>query len=131
METIQQFAQRYRLKVRKDECGDPIILGGRKQGTDHHIYDNGDGRLGVCLMFGEHPAKWTYAKQKGLSAGLIVRQDGSGEGTMLFDPQESNQARMAMRLTGARIKRTLTPEQAQALTERLVTARQAKECVPA
>lgn len=40
--TIQQFAEEYRLRVRRDECGDPIIPGRRGQ-----LYFV-DGQL--CLM---------------------------------------------------------------------------------
>jgi hypothetical protein len=121
MEPILQFAGQHRLRTRKDECGDLIITG--RRGTMHHIFDNGDGRLGICLMFDGHPAKWTYAKQKAAAAGLTVRQDGYGEGTMLFDPSVPKQSRMALKLTGARIKRVLTADQRETLAERLRAAR--------
>jgi hypothetical protein len=122
MEALEQFSEVYRLKAVRDECGDPIVPGRRS--AEHHIFDNGDGPLGVCLLFGSS-AKWTFAKRKGEGAGLIVRQDGYGEGTMLFDPADQQAARMALTLTGARIKRLLTIEQKNALAIRLALSRKA------
>lgn len=124
METIQQFAERHRLRVSRDGCNDPIISGRRT--ARHHIFDNGDGRLGVLLMFDGSPAKWTNAKKKAVAVGLIVRQDGGSEGTMLFDSANLRQSRMALNLTGARIKRILTAEQKEVLAFSLQAARQAK-----
>jgi hypothetical protein len=127
---IQEFGERHRVKVRKDECGDLAIFGrmwkhqpkvGRQYG--HHIYERGDGQLVVCLMFDDSPKKWTYAKRKLAAAGFAIRQDGCGEGTALFDPANAKQSRLAIRLAGARVKRTLTPEQLEVARARMEHAR--------
>ena len=129
---IQQFAENHRLKVRKDDCSDPIIDGRHiftlnRRNYGHHIFDNGDGRLGICLMFeDDNPKMWGFAKRKGEAAGLLTRQDGRSEGTMLFDPANATQARTAIRLTGARVKRKLSVEQHNTLVMRLSKARQAR-----
>jgi hypothetical protein len=123
---IQEFGEKHRVKVRKDECGDLVIFGrmwkeqpkvGRQYG--HHIYERGDGQFGVCLMFDDSPMAWTYAKKKLGVAGFVIRQDGCGEGTALFDPANAKQSRLALKLSGVRVKRTLTPEQLEAARARM------------
>lgn len=116
--TLTRFAEHRRLKIRRDECGDRIISGRRGD----HIYDMGDGRLAVCLMF---PTKmrWTYAKKKLRGAGFIVRQDGDTEGTATFDPDDGAQARLAIRITRARVKRQASPAQLAALQKALASKR--------
>jgi hypothetical protein len=130
---IQEFGEKHRVKVRKDECGNLVILGrmwkeqpkgGRQYG--HHIYEHGDGQFGLCLMFDGSPARWTYAKRKLTAAGFVIRQDGHGEGIATFDPANAKQSRLAIGLAGARVKRVLTPEQLEAARARLKHARQAK-----
>jgi len=41
---IEKFAETHRLRVSKDECGDPVIPGRKR----HQLFDNGDGRLASC-----------------------------------------------------------------------------------
>lgn len=40
--TIEQFAEQHKVRVTRDECGDPII-----EGTRGHLYIDGDS---VCVM---------------------------------------------------------------------------------
>src|SRR5437879_12656148 len=103
--TVEQFAQTYHGRTRRDECGETIIPGklwkaqpkvGRMYG--HQIYEHGDGRFGVLLMF-DTPGKWTNAKKKLRAAGCTVRQNGETEGTALFDPEDKTQARFALKIT--------------------------------
>ena len=123
-ETIEQFAEMHRLKTRKDECGDYIVSGRvGSRNLDSHIYENGDGKLGVCLMF-DSPRKWTNAKAKLLAAGFIIRQDGDSEGTALFNPSGSHQAKVAIRLARGKPRRELTPERIQVIAERFKRARE-------
>ena len=149
---IKQFAEQHRLKVRNDECGEPIIFGrmwknqpiprfvSHRPASEYHyghqIFDNGDGRLGVVLMF-DSPAKWTFAEKKLIEANFVIKNSGIskgvppffdryGEGIALFDPANKVQVRLALKLTGARIRKVLSPEQKATLAVRLLTARQAK-----
>jgi len=113
--TLEQFADNYRLKVRRDSCGDAIIPGKPRNAARledrSHIFENGDGRLGVCLRC-LTPGKWTYAKQRLTKAGFEVLQDGDTEGTLLFDPSDRPQAKAAIREAGIKARRILTPEHA-------------------
>jgi hypothetical protein len=103
MQTIQQFADKYHVKVRRDSCGD-IIIAGFQTAKDmpkqseyrNHIFDGfNDGRFGVSLMFLSR-RRWTLVKRRLLSAGFTIKQDGDTEGTALFDPTNDRQAQFAM-----------------------------------
>jgi hypothetical protein len=119
--TLEDFAVNHRLRTRKDGCGDYVIPGENQ----HQIFDNGDGRLGVLLMF-DTVGKWNNRRKLMTAAGFESRQDAETEGTCLFDPTDRAQAKLAIKLTGARAKRVLSPEKAKALAERLKAAREAK-----
>jgi hypothetical protein len=126
---IDQFAVTHHARVRKDECGEPIINGklwksqpkpSRMYG--HHIYEHGDGRFGVMLMF-DSARKWNNARKTLAASGFTIKQNAETEGTALFDPENKAQAKLAMRITGARIRRQLSPEKRDALVRRLQAAR--------
>ena len=118
---IEKFAETHRLRVRKDECGDPVIPG-RK---GHQIFDNGDGRLGVMLMF-DCSKEWNKRRKVLSAAGFALRQDARTEGTALFNPGDHEQSKLAMKITGVRAKLALTPEQKKARSARLETYRRGK-----
>ena len=129
---IDQFAVTHHARVRKDECGEPIINGklwkrqptpGRMYG--HHISENGDGRFGVMLMF-DSARKWNNAKKILTASGFTIKQNADTEGTALFEPANKTQAKLAMKITGARIRGQLSPEKRDALVARLQLARSQK-----
>lgn len=150
--SIEEFAEMHRVRVRRDGCGDAIIPGkrfapsldadtkrlgkGLRPEYASHIYDNGDGRFGICLMF-DSPKKWGNAKRKAEAAGFIIKLDCTskgvrpfydpyGEGLALFEPSDKKQARLALKLTGARVKREMAPEAKTALVARFALARTAR-----
>jgi hypothetical protein len=105
--TIEDFAEQYSLKTRRDECNDIIIPG--KFG---HIYDNeGRGLLGVVYMPDPHgkydfnPIRWGNRRRNLLAAGCQIKNDGDGEGIALFDPANLVQARLAIQVAGIKRKR--------------------------
>lgn len=127
IQTIEQFAETYRVKPRKDSCGE-VIIPGKPRKTKwtedkSHIYENGDNQsgrqFGLCLTnplpYPEAKAKYTYAKVRLLAAGFIQGQDGDSEGTFLFDPSNPVHAKLAIREAGIKIARTLSPEQMLAM----------------
>jgi hypothetical protein len=134
---IDQFAVSYHARTRKDECGERIIMGkvwkvqpkskfrvARELYTyGHHIYEHGDGRFGVMLMF-DSARKWNNAKKTLTASGFTIKQNAETEGTALFDPENKAQAKLAMKITGARIRRQLSPEKRDALVVRLQAVRQ-------
>ncbi len=123
-DVIRRFAEKHRLRVRRDSCGH-LIIPGKKTATDmpdrmeyrNHIYDGfGGGKLDVCLMF-LTPARWTWARKRMDAAGFRIRQNGDTEGCTTFDPENEQQVRLAMKLAGIRTV-NLTPEERQRRVER-------------
>jgi hypothetical protein len=110
---VSEFAEQYRLKVSRDDCGEKIISG--KAG---HVYENGDDRLGVCLMF-KSARKWMSVQRRLLAAGFTLKQDGDSEGTLLFDPDNVDQVAAAIRETRIRPRRVLSEDARIALVQRL------------
>ena len=117
---IEDFAARYRLKVRRAEDGDHIITG--KLG---HIYQHDSETLGLMFMPGK-PRLWPRARRRLEAVGFVIWQDGDHEGSVLFDPSNRTQARLALKVVGAKRKRSLTPEQRAAKTAILEKARAAR-----
>jgi len=107
--SLRAFAENNRLKVRRDEDNTRIIPG--KHG---HIWDHGDDLFGVTLL-DLTPRKWTHRKKLCLEAGMELQQDGDFEGTLLFDPTDVDQVRVALRVAGVKKRRTMSPAQLEVL----------------
>jgi hypothetical protein len=85
-------------------------------GRHGHIFDYEDGKqLGVVLLDSD-PGAASKARtllrlrKKALAAGFIPHQLGDCESVLLFDPHNSAQARLALRLVGVRVRRRLSDE---------------------
>ncbi len=112
--TIQEFEEQYRLTTKKDSCGEVVIAGRPRDAARAedrcHIFEHGNGKFGICLLMGT-VGKWNNRKKTAQGEGFTLGQDGDTEGTLLFDPQDTKQSKLAIRLVGAREKRRVTPEQ--------------------
>ena len=113
---IKEFAEQHKLTAKTDSCGETVIPGNprdAKRVEDRpHIFDNGDGRLGVCYLdTGPAPsvAKYRNAQRKMLAAGFVQNQSGDAEGTLLFDPANKEQSKLAIKVVKARPNRQLSP----------------------
>jgi hypothetical protein len=115
---VRLFAEKYRLRTKRDECGELIIPGGLGQ-----IYEYGPGQLG-CMVLGKSACYWNAARRKLVAAGFQVIQDGDTEGTGLFDPEDANQVKVATQVVRAKRKRVLSKSQRAALVGRLRRLRQ-------
>jgi hypothetical protein len=107
-EAIQLFADNFRLNTRvTSDDGTKII-----RGKFGHIYEYNDGLLGVLVM-PKPPRRryWGCTRTTLQEAGLVVVQDGDGEGAATFDPSDPNQAKAAIRVAGVKRRRQLSPEQ--------------------
>lgn len=110
---IESFSEKYCVKIRKDADGTLVVPG--KLG---HIYEHSAEKLGVLFMPSAPRARlWSLVKAQGTSAGMAVRQNGESEGTLLFDPANAEQARLALKLVRGRAKRVMSAAQSQALAE--------------
>lgn len=106
---INEFAGKYGVKVKRDECNDAVVIG--KRGN---VFDgfNG-GRLGVCLLFAT-AHKWNRVRTALQASGFAVRQNGHTEGCATFDPSNKEQARLVLKVVGVRTQRqAIAPSAAQ------------------
>jgi hypothetical protein len=104
--TIQEFSGRYRLRSKKDGCGEEIIPG--KLG---HLFDHGHGQFGIVLedtSSGPSRARLLLSRKKAaLRAGFLSKQQGECESVLLFDARNLKQAELAAKLVMARKKRNV------------------------
>lgn len=68
-------------------------------------------------------------KRQALAGGLVLKWQGDAESIFYFNPANAAQASLAIRLVGAKVRRTrvMTPEQKQVLADRLAKFRAAKK----
>jgi hypothetical protein len=106
--TIQQFAEKYRLKVTRDSCGDAIVQGRLYKDANISEYDEG---LCMCWLTKEsHAKKFNSTKRACLSAGMTIVQEGDDEAIFLFDGANNRQAKLAISSIRAKVKKVLSPE---------------------
>ncbi len=130
--TFSDFTSRYRLRAKRDPCGDRIIPGKliaadmpKRVEYCNHIYDYHDGKhLAVCLLL-LTKKRWTWAKRRLLAIGFELHQDGDTEGCLLFDPLDRKQARLAIRVCRIKSTRVLSEAQGVAGTAALEKAQAA------
>lgn len=106
---LQQIATDYRLRVSRDECSEVII-----RGRTGHIYAYDDSVLAVLLFLSNNRA-WTYVRRKLVAAGFRLLQDCDTEGTATFDPQNPEQANLAIKVTRVKRRRRVSPATAALL----------------
>lgn len=107
---LRQTADVYRLRLRRDECGDPVIFGRRGQ-----LYPYDNSLVGV-LVFCRNKTAWTHVRKKLVAAGFTLLQNCDTEGTATFDPQNPKQVNLAIRVAEVKRKRRVSPETAARLT---------------
>jgi hypothetical protein len=108
-EMIQSFAQQNRLTTSREADGTTVISG--QAGC--HLYEYSDSELGLMILSDPkdaRPRRWAGIRKNCLEAGMTLRQDAKDEGAFSFDPNNREQARLAIKVTGARPKRQLSPE---------------------
>lgn len=114
MESIEKFAARYRLKISRDACNDPIINGRRG-----HLYF-ADGELCLMVLDGAPAIKSRWAALGGkLWAGDISPHSKTGRRVQDVKitgiPLENS--RFAIRMAGCKAKRILSEAQKAALAK--------------
>ena len=113
---IEQFAEQHRVRVTKDECGDPIIRG---RVDESNIYEYCPTELGVAFLTSAKKSPrtllWNKFQSACLGAGMTLRQQGDAEGCFSFDPTNETQAKIALKGIRVRFKKQLSPEHRAAL----------------
>jgi hypothetical protein len=92
---IQEIGSKYRVRVRKDELGDYIIVG--KYGQ---IYEYDPTCLGV-IVSAPTGHRWKEARRKMLAAGFQHNQNGDCEGSCLFPADNIDLLKLALALIKA------------------------------
>jgi hypothetical protein len=124
---IRKFATEHRLKVTRDSEGEDIdhVIAGRV--GQSQIYQHSETELGVLFMTdGKKPPRtglFNTFRDACLEVGMTVHQLGDAEGSFLFDPMNSKQAKVAIKGIRARVKRQMSPERVATLTATLAAAR--------
>jgi hypothetical protein len=122
---IVAFAKRHKIHWRIDEDDfdgadgyfPAFIPSGRKALGQTHIFDYGDG-VHFGLMYLPRtfrPSRWEGVRKQCLAAGMTLHQNGDSEGSLLFDPDNDAQAKLAISIVKPRVKRILSPERRAAL----------------
>jgi hypothetical protein len=60
---------------------------------------------------------WNNRRRAGIEAGMLVHQDGDWEGSMVFDPSNPSQAKLAIQIAGLKRKRVMSDAQKKALSK--------------
>ena len=129
--TLARFAECYRLRVRRDECGDTIVRG--KLG---HLYEHDAGRFGIVLEAPSDDARSDKTlrarRRRAIAAGFLVHQEGEFEALLLFDPGDGKQALLAVLLIQAKkIRQAAQASDAQLRARALFSskARSRRACI--
>jgi len=125
-----EFAGKYNLNVKKLE-GDPVIPGRKLKANDGcyrrpnpkypmdcllgHIFEYSSTRMGLVFM-PRRPKVWMNMCRKLIAAGFEIRRNGDWEGMATFDPDNPNQAQLAIKAICARKKRQASEAQLRNLT---------------
>jgi hypothetical protein len=109
--TLEAFIKKNRLRRKRDDDDTTIV-----PGKNGHIFDYGDGRLGVLIMpKAIRPRIWNKARKAFEELGMTVTLDCDGEGIATFDPESEEQCQAAMKHAGVSPRRVATPSQLDAL----------------
>ena len=116
--SIEEFAERNSVKIKRDECGDRIVSGRAGHIGDGHA----EGKFGLYVMYGT-PRRWNNVRRKLEASGMTIKQNGEVDGVVVFDSSNRTQTRLALGVARIRTKRTATPAQLASLAK----ARESRE----
>jgi hypothetical protein len=109
---LKDFAGKRRLRLKSDECGDMNVMG--KRGD---IYEYGSGWLAATILRAPNGLHWNKYRIRAKAAGCRITQNGDTEGTFLFEPENEEQAKLAIEAIRPRFKKKVTPETLRRLAE--------------
>lgn len=124
---FKEFAEAYRLRVKYNGV-ESLIYG--RYGELADMCDAGRFRLRLLAVprAADMDRKLRIRRKTALAGGLELKWKGEAESIFYFNPADAVQVKLVVKLVGAKIRRRrfLTPEQRQALADRLVVARARK-----
>lgn len=84
---LESWARDYRLEVVAGDDG-PVVTG-----IGGHICQHADDLLAVTIT-----GRWVSSRRKLIAAGCVVVQDGDDEGTVSFDPNDTEASLAVLRI---------------------------------
>lgn len=111
-QAVREFATQYRVRTRRDECGELIVPGRRG-----HVFEHGENNFGVMLVL-TTKKRWNFLKRKLVAAEFRLKQNADTEGSLLFDPADTEKASLALQVVRARFRRSISDAQ-RAVLDRL------------
>jgi len=100
--SLAVFAARHKLPTVQPMGNDERYIKGR----DGLITEYSPSHLHLVLSPGTGDARWWHSRSRaGVRTGMVLDQDGDSEGSLIFDPSDAKQARLAIKLSGARPSR--------------------------
>jgi hypothetical protein len=120
---LAKYGEQYRVRVKRDECGDSIV-----RGRFGHLYEHDTNQLGIVLDTTPDNLRSDRTlrarRRRAIAAGFVVHQQGDCEAILLFDHLDTKQARLAIRLIQAKkIRRVAGPTDAQLRSRALFSSR--------
>ena len=111
--SVVTFAEKYRVRVKRDDCGECVVRG--KLG---HLYEHDACRFGISLEAPPNNARSDRTlrarRRRAIGAGFVTHQEGDSEAVLIFNPADTKQARLAIRLIDAKkIRQVAVPTDAQ------------------
>jgi hypothetical protein len=87
--SVVNFAEKYRVRVKRDDCGECIVRG--KLG---HLYEHGAVRFGISLEAPPNNARSDRTlrarRRRAIGADFVTHQEGDSEAVLTFDPADAS-----------------------------------------
>lgn len=113
---FKKICDKYNLRYKKNEAGEPTSPSRRRNFPDDHLYDLSNGLIGVSVKR-DSSKKFTFLKNKLVRMGCEILQAGDEEGN--FSVDEDNLLEIAKLLSCVKKNRTFSAEERAAIRERL------------
>ncbi len=113
---FKSLCEKYNLRYKKNEAGEPTSPTRKRTSPQDHLYDLCNGDIGVAVRR-ETSKKFTFLRNKLVKMGCTVLQAGDTEGN--FSVTESDLLDVAKLLSCVKKNRTFSAEERAAIRERL------------
>lgn len=113
---FKRLCEKYNLRYKKNEAGEPTSPTRKRTSPADHLYALCDGEVGVAVQR-ETSKKFTFLRNKLVKMGCSVLQAGDTEGN--FSVAEDNLIEVAKLLSCVKKNRSFSSEERAAIRERL------------
>lgn len=113
---FKKLCEKYNLRYKKNEAGEPTSPTRKRSTPQDHLYDLCNGDIGVAVQR-ETSKKFTFLKNKLVKMGCEILQAGDTEGN--FSVTEKHLLDVAKYLSCVKKNRTFSAEERAAIRERL------------